>query len=82
MTVNDPRPELAAMLAARLAPAAEALALAYAEDMNAGPSPEDRRACEGRGQAGAGATVGGQALRSHRRQKREAGRQAGEAVKE
>ena len=52
MTATDPRPELAAMLAARLAPAAEALALAYVEDMDAGPPPEDRRACEGRGQAG------------------------------
>ena len=45
MTATDPRPELAAMLAARLAPAAEALAMAYAEDMGAAPPPEDRRAC-------------------------------------
>ena len=45
MTVNDPRPELAAMLAARLAPAAAALAEAYVEDMDAAPPPEDRRAC-------------------------------------
>ena len=45
MTVNDPRPELAAMLAARLAPAAEALAEAYVQDMDSGPPPEDRRAC-------------------------------------
>ena len=52
MTATDPRPELAAMLAARLAPVAEALALAYAQDMNAGPPPEDHRACKGRGQAG------------------------------
>ena len=52
MTVNDPRPELAAMLAARLAPAAEALALAYAEDMNAGPPPEARRACAEHHRAG------------------------------
>ena len=52
MTVNDPRPALAAMLAARLAPAAEALALAYAEDMNAGPPPEDRRACAEHHRAG------------------------------
>ena len=44
MTVNDPRPELAAKLAARLAPAAEALAAAYEEDMSAGPPPQDDRA--------------------------------------
>ena len=44
MTVNDPRPELAAMLAARLAPAAAALVEAYLEDINAGPPLEDRRA--------------------------------------
>ncbi|MYE03302.1 MAG: hypothetical protein F4Y03_18920, partial [Alphaproteobacteria bacterium] len=44
MTATDPRPQLAATLAERLAPAAEALALAYAEDMNAGPPPEDDRA--------------------------------------
>ncbi len=40
MTVNDPRPELAAMLA----PAAAALAEAYVDDMSAAPSPEDHRA--------------------------------------
>ncbi len=34
MTATDPRPRLAAALAARLAPAAEALAAAYAEDAN------------------------------------------------
>ena len=53
MTATDPRPDLprtpirglAAMLAERLAPAAEALALAYAEDMSAGPPPPDDRAC-------------------------------------
>ena len=44
MTVNDPRPELAAKLAARLAPAAEALAAAYEEDASAGPPPQDGRA--------------------------------------
>ena len=43
MTATDPRPQLAAM-AAGLAPAAEALALAYAEDMSAGPPPPDDRA--------------------------------------
>ena len=52
MTATDPRPALAAKPAARLAPAAEALALAWEEDMDAGPPPEDHRACEGRGQAG------------------------------
>ena len=52
MTVNDPRPELAAMLAARLAPAAAALAEAYAEDMDAAPPPEDRRACADHHRAG------------------------------
>ena len=78
MTATDPRPAPAAKLAARLALAAEA----YAQDMGAAPPPEERRACEGRGQAGAGATVGGHALRSRRRQMREAGRQAGEVVKE
>ena len=42
MTATDPRPELATKLAERLAPAAEALARAYEEDMNAGPpSPDD-----------------------------------------
>ena len=49
MTVTDAHP----------APAAEALAEVYVQDMNTGPSPEDDRACEGRGLAGAGATVGG-----------------------
>ena len=44
MTATDPRPELAAKLAAGLVPAAEALALAYAEDMSAGPPPPDDRA--------------------------------------
>ena len=44
MTANDPRPELAAKLAVRLAPAAEALAAAYEEDMSAGPPPQDDRA--------------------------------------
>ena len=44
MTATDPRPALAAALAARLAPAAEALAAAYAEDMDAGPPPPDDRA--------------------------------------
>ena len=52
MTVNDPRPELAAMLAARLAPAATALAEAYVEDMGAAPPPEDRRACADHHRAG------------------------------
>ena len=45
MTATDPRPALAVMLAERLAPAARALAEAYAEDMSAGPPPEDDRAC-------------------------------------
>ena len=44
MTATDPRPALAAMLAEKLAPAARALAEAYAEDMGAGPPPEDDRA--------------------------------------
>ena len=44
MTATDPRPALAAMLAEKLAPAARALAEAYAEDMSAGPPPEDDRA--------------------------------------
>ena len=35
MTVNDPRPQLAAMPAARLAPAAEALTTAHVEDHRA-----------------------------------------------
>ena len=43
MTATDPRPALAAKLAAGLAPAAEALALAYAEDISAGPPPPDDR---------------------------------------
>ena len=44
MTATDPRPALAAALAARLAPAAEALAAAYAEDLNPEPAPPDERA--------------------------------------
>ncbi|MYE02203.1 MAG: hypothetical protein F4Y03_13200 [Alphaproteobacteria bacterium] len=60
MTATDPRPRLprtpirglAATLAARLAPAAEALALAYAEDIAAGPPPEDDRALAERDRAG------------------------------
>ena len=52
MTATDPRPALAAMLAARLAPAAAALAEAYLEDMGAGPPPEDRRADADRHRAG------------------------------
>ena len=44
MTATDPRPALAAMLAARLAPAAEALAAAYVEDANPEPPPPDDRA--------------------------------------
>ncbi len=40
MTMTDPRPELAAMLLERLAPAAEALAAACAEDISAGHLPE------------------------------------------
>ena len=39
MTATDPRPELAAMLAERLASAAAALAGACAEDIGAGPPP-------------------------------------------
>ena len=39
MTTTDPQP--AAMPAERLAPAATALAEAYAEDMGAAPPPED-----------------------------------------
>ena len=39
MTVNDPRPALAATLAAGLAPAAEALAAACAEDASPEPPP-------------------------------------------
>ncbi|MCY3755387.1 MAG: hypothetical protein OXG99_15035, partial [Alphaproteobacteria bacterium] len=52
MTATDPRPQLAAKLAAGLAPAAEALALAYAEDMGAGPPPPDDRALAERHRAG------------------------------
>ena len=52
MTATDPRPDLAAKLAAGLAPAAEALALAYAEDMSAGPPPPDDRALAERHRAG------------------------------
>ena len=44
MTATDPRPALAAALAARLAPAAEALAAAYAEDASLEPPPPDERA--------------------------------------
>ena len=52
MTATAPRPQLAAPLAARLAPAAEALAAAYAEDIAAGPPPEDDRALAERHRAG------------------------------
>ncbi len=52
MTATDPRPELAAMLAESLAPAAAALAGACAEDMNAGQPPEDDRAPAGHHRAG------------------------------
>ena len=52
MTATDPRPALAAMPAERLAPAAAALAGACAEDMNAGPPPEDDRAPAGHYRAG------------------------------
>ena len=52
MTATDPRPELAAMLAERLAPAAAALAGACAEDMSAAPPPEDDRALAGHHRAG------------------------------
>ena len=41
MTATDLCPGLAAMPAERLAPAATALAEAYAEDMSAAPPPED-----------------------------------------
>ena len=44
MTATDPRPALAAMLLERLAPAAEALAAAYAQDVNPEPPPPDDRA--------------------------------------
>ena len=52
MTATDPRPALAAALAARLAPAAEALAAAYAEDLNPEPPPPDDRARADRHRAG------------------------------
>ena len=52
MTAADPRPDLAAKLAAGLAPAAEALALAYAEDISAGPPPPEDRALAERHRAG------------------------------
>ncbi len=44
MTATDPRPALAAAHAARLAPAAEALAPANAEDLNPEPASPDERA--------------------------------------
>jgi len=44
MTATDPRPQLAALLAEKLAPAAAALATAYAEDASAEPPPPDDRA--------------------------------------
>ena len=44
MTATDPRPALAAMLAEKLAPAAAALATAYAEDASPEPPPLDDRA--------------------------------------
>ena len=46
MTATDPRPQLAAMLAERLAPAVEALATAYAEDAGPEPPEEDRALAE------------------------------------
>ncbi len=52
MTATDPRPQLAAKLAAGLAPAAEALAEADAEEVSAGPPPEDDRALAERHRAG------------------------------
>ncbi len=52
MTATDPHPGLAAMLVEKLTPAAEALAGACAEDMNAGPPPEDDRALAERHRAG------------------------------
>ncbi len=52
MTATDPRPALAAMPAERLAPAAEALAEARAEDISAAPPPEDDRALAERHRAG------------------------------
>ena len=47
MTAAEPRSRLAAMPAARLAPAAEALAEAYAEAMSAAPPPEGERVMNG-----------------------------------
>ena len=44
MTATDPRPRLAAALAARLAPAAESLAAAYEDNIAAGPPPQEDRA--------------------------------------
>ena len=44
MTATDPRPALAAMLAAKLAPAAAALATACARDADPEPPPPDDRA--------------------------------------
>ena len=44
MTATDPRPRLAAALAARLAPAAESLAAAYEETIAASPPPQEDRA--------------------------------------
>ena len=60
MTATGPRPDLprtpirglAAMPAARLAPAAATLATAYAEEMSAGPPPENDRALAERHRAG------------------------------
>ncbi len=45
MRATDPRPGLAAMPAERLAPAAAALASAYAEEMSAGPPPICQSLC-------------------------------------
>ncbi len=47
MTVNDPRPELAAKPAAGPAPAAEALAAACAEDANTEPPSPILSDCDG-----------------------------------
>ena len=44
MTATDPRPRLAAALAAKLAPAAESLAAAYEETIAAEPPPQEDRA--------------------------------------
>ena len=44
MTATDPRPRLAAALAASLAPAAESLAAAYEETIAASPPPQEDRA--------------------------------------